>query len=249
MNRLLLRTSMVAAMLMIAASAFAAPGLNMAWSNCASEGGLPNRISACGGNLGQAGTLTGSFVLASPVAAVTGVEIIVDLITATSPFPAWWDAGGGGCRAGSITMNATVNGGNSFCFDWANGGGNGGLAAYGNDEGSVALVDQPAHRRILGGFAVGTGIALVANQEYFAFNVVINNALTTGAGSCAGCTVPACIVFNSINVVPGTDPPTLVGNAASAGSNQATWQGGSGANCLAVPVKNATWGQVKALYR
>ena len=34
----------------------------------------------------------------------------------------------------------------------------------------------------------------------------------------------------------------------TAGSNIVTWQG-VGADCNAVPVRNATWGAVKSLYR
>jgi hypothetical protein len=33
------------------------------------------------------------------------------------------------------------------------------------------------------------------------------------------------------------------------GGNFVTWQGGTGANCLAVPAKRTTWGAVKSLYR
>ena len=32
-------------------------------------------------------------------------------------------------------------------------------------------------------------------------------------------------------------------------ANWARWQGGGGANCAAVPVRNRAWGQLKGLYR
>jgi hypothetical protein len=255
MNRLLLRAGMVAAMLMmIAGSAFAvpAPGLNMAWGNCATQGGTQNQIFACDAD-DSAFQLVGSFVLAQADAGVTGVEVIVDLITATSPLPAWWDLGTGGCRDGNLSCGDNAPLSNTLCKDWAINTSAGGLAAYGPDgvapNGSISPADAPAHRRLLAGFAVATAKNLVVAKEYYTFNIIILTAGTVAAPVCAGCATPACIVLNSINVVSGTASNDFIGTASAAGSNFATWQGGSGANCAAVPVKNATWGQVKALYR
>ena len=33
------------------------------------------------------------------------------------------------------------------------------------------------------------------------------------------------------------------------GANRATWAGGSGADCSAVPVRSSSWGRLKSLYR
>ena len=59
MKRWLLGMSVVAAMLLGASSAFAG-GVNLAWTNCASEGGTQNRTFACGSNAGS-NILTCSF--------------------------------------------------------------------------------------------------------------------------------------------------------------------------------------------
>jgi hypothetical protein len=98
---------------------------------------------------------------------------------------------------------------------------------------------------------------LSAGVEYFSFNLIVNNVKTVGTGSCAGCSVPVCIVLNSINVVAGpfTDNRLLTTPAAP-GSNYVTWQGGglpvvggiSGCPA-ATPVQRSTWGSVKSLYR
>ena len=61
MNRSQLATSVLAAML-IACSSAAAGGVNLAWTNCGSEGGTANRSSACLVNTGS-NALVGSFVL------------------------------------------------------------------------------------------------------------------------------------------------------------------------------------------
>jgi hypothetical protein len=92
-------------------------------------------------------------------------------------------------------------------------------------------------------------VNLVANQEYFMVNVLIDNFNTTGGGGCAGCSQPVCIVLNSIDIMTTQSVFTTLTSPSSPGSNFATWQGGTGANCQSVPVKQATWGAVKALYR
>ena len=71
---------------------------------------------------------------------------------------------------------------------------------------------------------------------------------TVGTGTCTGRTEPACIVFNSLNLVPGVNQGEYLFHGTSAASNIFTWQG-AGVNCALVPTRNATWGQVKSLYR
>jgi len=250
MKRMLLGMSVVAAMLFVASSALAG-GVNLAWNNCPSEGGVQNRTSACAANNGSSG-FTGSFQPNVDQAACTGIEIIIDLIAGdgTSTIPVWWDTA---CRPGFITMNSLVNGNNTICNDWANGQGQGGLAAYAGPAysgGAIAAVNLPAHRRVVGGIAVAPSAAadVFAANEYFAFNCLVSNAKTVGTGSCAGCATPVCIVLNSIHIVSGTDPGQIMsGGAAAADSDKITWQG-VGPSCALVPTKNATWGQVKALY-
>ena len=252
MKRMILGMSVVAAML-FAASAALAGGLNLAWTNCASEGGLPNRVGACTANTGS-NILTGSFVPTADVAGVTGIEVVLDFIVGdgVSAIPPWWEVNGvGACRSGALGANSQANGNNTICNDWAGGQGLGGLAAYNAagvaPDGSVNPANASAHRRAIIGIAVAIPVDLVATEEYFAFNAAITNVKSVGTGSCAGCTTPVCVVLNSINVVPGTNAGQLIGNGTAANSNFATWQG-VGPSCSLVPTKNATWGSVKALY-
>jgi hypothetical protein len=252
MIRTLLGMNLIAVMLFPGASARAG-GVNLAWNNCASEGGTSNLSSACGSNTGV-NILTGSFVPTADITGVTGVEIVLDLIVGdgTSPVPPWWEMEFSGCRAGSIAANGLVNPANTICSDWANGAAAGGLAAYTGSYGGSGLnpANYPAHRRIIAGFAVAlaNAVNLLATQEYFAFNLLINNARTVGSPSCAGCDQPACIVLNSMNVVAGDiGGHENIKTGTFAGSNFATWQG-VGPSCALVPTKRATWGGVKSLY-
>jgi len=88
---------------------------------------------------------------------------------------------------------------------------------------------------------------LQGDTEYFSFNLVIDHAKTVGTGACGGCAGAVCLVLQLIHV---TTPVSsyMLGNPTSPGSNMAHWQG-SGADCNSVPVKNKTWGEVKAMYR
>jgi len=95
---------------------------------------------------------------------------------------------------------------------------------------------------------VGNEIPLNVGEEYFGAKVVVNNAKTTGTGSCAGCTVPMSVTLNGVRVVQpsgasGGNP--LVTDPAQ--NRTITWQGGAGAP--AVATRATTWGQVKSLYR
>jgi hypothetical protein len=88
--------------------------------------------------------------------------------------------------------------------------------------------------------------------------VIINNAKTTGTGSCAGCTDGACIVLNSVKV---TQPATVHQDYTITnplGRAYVLWQAGganpgsgpNGTGCPgATPTRNETWGSVKSLYR
>jgi hypothetical protein len=250
MKPTLLAASVIAAM-GFAGSTATAGGVNLAWNNCASEGGTANRSSTCDSNSG-ADVLTGSFVPAADIAGVTGVEIVLDVIVGDgiSTIPPWWDMGSGGCRGGAITANGFGNAANTICTDWASGAASGGLAAYTGGDYHINPANQPAVRLMVLGFAVAPvdSANLFSTQEYFAFNVRIGNASTIGTPSCAGCTAPACIVLNSINVVAGATQQQRLDTGTTAGSNFATWRG-VGPSCQLVPTKRATWGAVKALYR
>ena len=106
------------------------------------------------------------------------------------------------------------------------------------------------HRRIKIAVAVPQSALadLFAETEYFSCNVTISNQKTVGTGACTGCSVPACVVLNSVNVVTALLTQEFLGTATTPGSNLATWQG-QGPNCLQVSARPATWGQLKALYR
>ena len=215
---------------LLLAPAARADGLNLRWNACYGDGGLANRNSACAVNL-SSNISTGSFVLPADLMQVTGFQFYVDVSTAAATLPAWWQfKNAGSCRLGSLSVNSTISASAAGCVDWSNGQAIGGLLAY------TVGISGPNTARVSGGFAVASAAAadLVMNQEYFAFNMVINAAKTTGTGACACCTVPACLAFTTLqlNYQTGTSVITLTGPANGSNSNYVSWQGGSGVTPL-----------------
>jgi hypothetical protein len=245
------KVTLLAAMLLaVSAVAANAQGLNLNWNQCLGDGRVANKNSACTLNTGT-NAAVGSFVLGGDVLAATGIEVVLDLATSGAALPPWFSFQAGGCRQGSLTMNPSISLSALNCFEWG-GGAAGGLAAY------TVGGYGPSSARILGGFAVappGSDV-FAAGGEYFAFNLLITNAKTTGTGACTGCLIPACIVFNNVKMVAGTATGAILNSPAAPGSNAITWQGGAGVSSTlgggcpaATPSRNATWGSVKSLYR
>jgi hypothetical protein len=243
MQRSQLVIGLAAAMLVAASSAYAG-GINFAWQNCAALGGLSNRTFACNTNAGS-NAMIGTFVPASNVAQVAGIEAVVDLISQQATLPDWWAYFFvGACRRSSLSISA-YNGDGTLCVDWAGGMGSMNIVSYVVG----GLGPNTARIKVVTGIQAAAVQDLLGGIEYGAFNLTVNNQKTVGTGACAGCLNPVCIVFNSCKLnTAGNLNNQFLGLGTSPGSNIITWQG-AGAGCSPVPVKAATWGQVKALYR
>jgi len=257
MKRMFLGVSVVAAMLLTASSALAAGGLNFAWTDCVGDGGVQSRVNACTSNAGTA-SLIASFFTNSDYPGVTGIEAVVDFLIGdgVSPIPAWWQIRDTGCRStpAALGESNTPPGTLANCADWGGGQQVGGLAGAWQTSApggwSIAPANEPAHRRSVLAIAVpSTGpVDLLATQEYYAFTITLSNRASVGTGSCAGCSTPACIVLNSINVVQGTASNQFLSSGVTPGSNIATYNGGA-PNCLLTPAQTRTWSSVKNMYR
>jgi hypothetical protein len=240
----------VAAMLVTASAAFA-DGVNLAWQNCVTLLGTANRTFACASNSGSS-AMIGTFVLPNDVAQCNGVEVVVDLISQQATLPDWWALKfTGACRQNSLSI-AAYNGDGTDCTDWAQGQASMNIASYvisGQDIPPGGLGPNTARIKIVNAVQPIALQDLIGTTEYGVFSLALNNQKSVGLGACAGCANPVCIVFNSCKVTTaGNLNNTFLGTGTGAGTNIITWQG-AGADCQAVPVKAATWGQVKALYR
>ena len=240
-------------LLAMSATVAAASGVGLRWNSCLGDAGAQNKNFACNTNSGT-NTLVGTFQLTTGLNQVSGNEIIIDFGSASATLPAWWQMKNAGtCRSTSLTMNSALSPAAVNCADWAQGLSAGGIGAY-----NIGL-RGPNTSRVIAALAVAPDALqdLVTGQEYFSFNLNINNLKTVGTGACAGCNTAVCIVFNSINLTT----PILQNNVFVTGPSNGTdadfctWQGGAGVvvggtpGCgAATPTKNATWGAVKAMY-
>lgn len=251
--------AVIACSFLLLSSPTRAAGLYLAWNTCFGEvGATQNKNFACNTNVGSH-LITGSFVL-SQRGSVVSSEAVIEWATDSPVLPAWWQMRNtGSCRPVSLAMNTAPFPGVA-CEDWALGQATGLVQAYC----TAAFPCAPGYPynpnvgiiRTVKVLPPGHEADLVAGMHYSDFNLVINNAKTVGTGSCDGCTVPVCIVFNSIRLNSyDTQFQGLLAGAAVPGSNFITWQGGGspttwrGTGCpRATPVRASTWGAVKSLY-
>jgi hypothetical protein len=222
------------ALALLATSAHAG-GVNLRWTRCYGDGGVSNRSFACNANFGTNLTV-GSFVLDSPLSQVSANEFWIDIQTAAPALPAWWQfKNTGSCRATSLAMNTSANPADIVCADWAQGASSSGIGAY-----TVGTLG-PNTAQIHGVLAVppASYMDLVSGQEYFSFNININNQKTVGTSACTGCAVPACLALSTFKVYfdgSANTIQTLTTPAYGTNSNYVSWQGGDGI----VPFPNGT---------
>ena len=248
--------------LLPSAHARAAQGVNLAWNQCFGDAGaVQNGVFACDTNAGSH-VLYGSFVLGAAFPIVIGLEMVVDVESASPTLPAWWEfRNDGTCRTTSLGFEYFPDPLATTCDDWSVGQSAGGLAGYCTLANAMpigcGLPGQPANRariKTITAVALQNAQDLIANKPYFAFGLRINHAKTVGAGACGGCATPVCLVFNSVNVVGRFNwDQRMLTNAANPASNVVVWQGGGAGGVpgclLATTAKKSTWGAVKSLYR
>jgi hypothetical protein len=230
---------------LVTGTAAAGPGLFLSWNDCSLSAASSNSLIVPCVNRAEE-QLVASFELATRVDSVIALEAVVDVQSAAPSLPAWWGYAPAGCRFGELTASATFVG-HSACADFWHG-----LATF--DGPPVYSPTAPRgganQARIVMSFAVLSSqlISLEAGTRYYAARLVFQNDST---GTCGGCTVPACLVLNSIRLIrpPGsTGGDVVLGAPGEADSNLALWQS-TQASCAAVPAQRLSWGRLKALYR
>lgn len=254
MRRLALLLVLLLAIALRAPRAHAA-GMNLAWNDCGSFGTC-NQTFACDTNGPGPFTLVGSFVPPEGVTQFAGEEIVLDFLANDSALPDWWQfANAGTCRQTALSADADFVSGPDHCLDYWQGQGAGGIASW--QVGSAIGETYPNNRaRLKLAFSVRPDLvtALTPGSEYYAFRVHLSKTKTTGAGSCAGCSVPVAAVFSSCRLLQPAD----VGDVLLTQWQDwgfASWQNATynvydvGYSCPPVPAKNKTWGSIKSLYR
>jgi len=176
--------------------------------------------------------------------------VVVDIQHSGLALPDWWRFDGGGCRQGNLTAEPNP-GGKTACTDmWQGTGAIAGVQAYLPTEPRGA--DSQARIKISVNVLPAEAVSVDGTSTYYGVRLTVLRGRTVGALACVGCGEPACLVLNSIAV--GRLPNSTGGDyflqtPGAPDANWARWQGGSGADCTAVPVRNRAWGQIKSLYR
>lgn len=222
-------------------------GLSLGWDDCRSSpgAGSVNRRFGCGFTLLDM-PLFPAVRLADPIDSVLSVELVIDVDVADLTLPPWWHMEPGGCHSSPSGWGAGLATTASCADAWA---GQGSASIQGWLPGTPG--GAPMHGRLL--VAVGTLPGMLATLPAGDALALCRLALRgDNTLTCSGCTIPACLVFNSIIIrrLPGSSPEEIIiSNEESVGSAHVFWQDGTGADCQAVPTRRSTWGAVKSLYR
>lgn len=220
---------------------------HLMWSDCAS-GGTNARTFACTTNSGTDALIL-SFQPANAADSIYRFETALTIGDLDfSVLPDWWSfVPVTGCRRASLTSSASFTSVSGACEDpWMGRGFS--LATvtpqYVNDAGVHQLrvnvvVDIP----------YSAAVPLDPATEYFAARLAINHQKTVGAGSCAGCAQSMCISISTGASYTVANPanPTRSPLWSDHGSS-VVWNGITSCERF-VPVRNATWGTIKSLYR
>lgn len=229
--------------LVLPRAAIAQSEAHLSWDSCFADQWVENKSFACNTNSGTH-VLVGSYIAPAGVEQLTGNEVILDIRTENS-IPDWWRLKTtGSCRQTALSINFVPAAEVSNCRDpWA-GGAAGGFGQY-----YVGFNGSPNRARITAAIGVYPEFIapLEAGVEYFAFNLVFSNIHTVGTGACDGCTMPALLGLSSIKLIqpPGMGDFNVYGHIYPGTTGTVRWQGGFS---LYDPVRNTTWGGVKALY-
>jgi hypothetical protein len=254
MKKALLITGALVAL--TASQAFAVGGINLSWTDCGLSG-QATRTFACNVNTGS-DVLVGSFSgVSCGLDSLNGQEAIVDLQFSGAATPAWWAFTGTNCRStgASVSFDFTSM---FTCADYWLGGATGGFVYQ---IPGPSLLPNTSRLKMVCAIAGAAAGPWNNKLETYSWRATLNHTKTTGTGFCAGCLDGACIVFNSLRMTqnaganyPGS-PTCIAGGGAKVITNPldrqyVTWQAGI-PNCgnTVTPTKNATWGQVKSLYR
>lgn len=226
-------------------------GLHLSWDDCRlSQDAVGDFVFDCATENGFEELFCAFGVPLATGADVLGVIAVIDIQHQTSPLPDWWRlAKVGDCRSGYLSASADFALKPSCVDPWL---GQAVAEVQGYTVGEPRGGSGQARIKAVAGVIPSLARTLDATSVYYGLKLVIQNTRSTGAGICTGCLQGACLVLNSIEVeriegAPGGD--LVIATPGPNDANWARWQGGVGAECTMVPVRNRTWGSVKSLYR
>ena len=248
---------LLVSLLLLAASAScaAATSLNLGWMGtdpCPSQpGSLRDLTDLCNDNAGNH-VLVGSVVAPAGLTQVTGEEAWLNLIVDAPTVPDFWHLELGGCRDGSLYVEAVFTGfATTACRNYWGTAAQGGYNWTSNWTPDQTYSPNRATLQMVYARAFDSAGPMTEGMEYYVFRAFLDDAhvVDDGSGVCAGCSLPACFVWTRLRLTQ----PVGVGDVDIRDPivGYVTWQGGSpNIPCpAATPARRSTWGQVKTLYR
>lgn len=184
-----------------------------------------------------------------------GAAIQLDFIT-RSGVSDWWDVGDqfadpGGCRAGGM-VRAIVRSNNTCANPY------GDISQLGEETFTASANGPGTYRMVAYHIPVSDSPFIEPAAGGYAAMVITVNSLGTvddlsGTVLCNGCAVPGSFVLNRVDFA-ADDELRSFDSVSNTGLRVCVgWRGGvdpgTGFCPGVIPTKNATWGQVKALYR
>lgn len=235
----------------------AATALVAAFATSAFASGCDLTVLACPGNAGAAAdagsldcagggvlSLDATFLPAGALPDLAGIDIVFDIAVAgdVNSDANFWDFATANAAAVGSSQIRPAAGCVGYTATWS---------PSGSGAGSLGVAQSPSHMRIVALCYRPTGLAITANQKLWGINITVDGSTSveSGAGTAVGCGDAACFVLNSIipRAVSGNDGAELSSGALF--GNQVTVNAGTAPQCLSVPTKKHTWGQLKSLYR
>jgi len=250
----LLRPMALAGALLLGASAprpaqaGANDAIHLAWNDCrAGAAASADLVFDCFSNT-ELFQLVCGLTLSATLDSVIAVEVVVDVQHQDPALPAWWQVGTSGCRALALEASAGLQSTSECAGAW----GPSGLALLqGFDVGQPRGGANQVRIRAVAAVVSDSARTWSAATPYAVLTLSLDSRFSSGTGACTGCIPGACLVLNSMLVkrLPGGTGDVFLSNPWMGDGNRVTWQGGGSADCEAVPIRRATWGQVKSLYR
>ncbi len=234
---------------LLSTTAHAEVGVKLSWDHCSGDGHVSLKQFACDTDEGR-DVIVGSFIAPLGVDSLSGNEVTLDFQVENGTYPLWWAFRvNGACRQAAMSMDFVPRTLPVQCIDLWQGQAAGGIGAY-----TIGVLGDPLRARLRAAIAVpGTNLRrLQGDTEYFSFNLVIDHSSTVGEGACEGCAPRVCIFFSALKLTQpvGVGDYVLNGVPSYPPVDRIEWQGGTSFCSGGVqPVRNATWGSVKALYR
>jgi hypothetical protein len=226
--------SLVGVLMALSAGSAMAAGINLAWTDCLGAGGTVDKVQACSNSAIVNNSAFVSFVTPTAIGNMGGTSGYVDVQTSTA-MGTWWL--GGATRWGGSA-------GASTCPAWYE------LAPNGPVPFGPDIRQTSANRlRLRVDVAVAAGEEQAINADGTEYHShFIQLKFNAGTFNNAECLAGAALGAPYLELFPATGTTTKLESPDV--SNCITWRGGGGQVCPgATPVKKATWGSIKALYR